>query len=82
MRDGQADAAARFEPHRPRLIRVAYRMLGSVADAEDVVQDAFLRWLDTERAAIDAPEAYLVRVVTRRIQHVIERANRALTCTS
>ena len=61
----EADAAASFDPLRPRLIRVAYRMLGSIADAEDVVQDAFLRWLDTDRAAVREPEAYLRRVVTR-----------------
>jgi len=60
-----ADAAASFDPLRPRLIRVAYRMLGSMADAEDVVQDAFLRWLDTDRAAVREPEAFLRRVVTR-----------------
>jgi RNA polymerase sigma-70 factor (ECF subfamily) len=63
--DGRQDAATSFEPVRPRLLRVAYRMLGSVADAEDVVQDAFLRWLDADRGAVAAPEAYLVRTVTR-----------------
>lgn len=46
-------------------MRVAYRMLGSVADAEDVVQEAFLRWLDTDRDAVRNPEAFLHRVVTR-----------------
>lgn len=61
----QSDAAASFDPLRPRLIRVAYRMLGSIADAEDVVQDAFLRWLGTDRAAVKEPEAFLRRVVTR-----------------
>lgn len=61
----QADAAVTFDPLRPRLIRVAYRMLGSMADAEDVVQDAFLRWLGTDRAAVKEPEAFLRRVVTR-----------------
>jgi len=44
-----ADAAATFDALRPRLLRVAYRMLGSMADAEDVVQDAWLRWADTDR---------------------------------
>ena len=59
------DAATVFDPLRPRLMRVAYRMLGSVADAEDVVQEAFLRWLDTDRDAVRNPEAFLHRVVTR-----------------
>lgn len=59
------DAAAAFDPLRPRLIRIAYRMLGSVADAEDVVQESFLRWLDADREAVREPEAYLRRVVTR-----------------
>jgi RNA polymerase sigma-70 factor (ECF subfamily) len=63
MSDG--NAAAIFDPLRPKLIRVAYRMLGSVADAEDVVQDAFLRWLDVDHGAVREPEAYLRRVVTR-----------------
>jgi RNA polymerase sigma-70 factor (ECF subfamily) len=59
------DAAASFDPLRPKLIRIAYRMLGSVADAEDVVQEAFLRWFDADRAAVREPEAYLRLVVTR-----------------
>ena len=50
-----ADAAASFDPLRPRLIRIAYRMLGSVADAEDVVQDAFLRWLGTDPRRCSSP---------------------------
>src|SRR4030088_2572544 len=58
-------AAAVFDPLRSTLIRVAYRMLGSVADAEDVVQDAFLRWLDADRNAVREPGAFLRRVVTR-----------------
>jgi RNA polymerase sigma-70 factor, ECF subfamily len=59
------DAAVSFDPLRPRLTRIAYRMLGSVADAEDVVQDAFLRWLGTDRAGVREPEAFLRRTVTR-----------------
>ena len=59
------DAAASFDPLRPRLIRIAYRMLGSVADAEDIVQEAFIRWLDADRGSVIEPEAYLRRVVTR-----------------
>ena len=59
------DAAAAFDPLRPTLIRIAYRMLGSVSDAEDVVQDAYLRWHAVDRAAVQEPKAYLRRVVTR-----------------
>src|SRR3954469_284671 len=58
-------AAAVFDPLRPKLIRAAYRMLGSLADSEDVVQDAFMRWLGTDRDAVREPEAFLRRVVTR-----------------
>ena len=59
------DAAATFTPLRRVLTRVAYRMLGSVSDAEDTVQEAFLRWMATDRAAIREPEAWLRRTVTR-----------------
>jgi RNA polymerase sigma-70 factor (ECF subfamily) len=59
------DAAASFEPLRPKLIRVAYRMLGSVHDAEDIVQEAFIRWMNTERSDVREPEAFLRRTVTR-----------------
>ena len=52
MRTGMGDAAATFDPLRPRLTRVAYRMLGSVADAEDVVQEAFIRWMGASRRAV------------------------------
>jgi hypothetical protein len=45
-------AARSFDPLRPRLIRVAYRRLGSVADAEDIVQEAFPRWLDADPDAV------------------------------
>jgi len=69
-------AAATFDPLRPRLIRIAYRMLGSVEDAEDVVQDAFLRWLDADRDAVREPEAYLRRVVTRLCLDQLKSARR------
>lgn len=42
-----SDAAESFDPLRPKLMRIAYRMLGSVADAEDIVQEAFIRWMKT-----------------------------------
>lgn len=70
------DAAASFDPLRPDLTRVAYRMLGSVADAEDVVQEAFLRWLDTDRAAVREPGAFLRRVVTRLCLDQLKSARR------
>lgn len=59
------DAALAFNPLRPKLIRIAYRMLGSVADAEDIVQEAFLRWFDTDRASVRETEAFLRRIVMR-----------------
>lgn len=57
--------ASVFDPLRPRLLRIAYRMLGSVADAEDVVQEAFIRWHAADCGTIRVPEAYLRRVVVR-----------------
>ncbi|MBL7498421.1 RNA polymerase sigma factor SigJ [Frankia sp. CNm7] len=60
-----ADAVRVFEEHRGRLRAVAYRVLGSFSDAEDVVQDAWLRWNGVEIATVDDPEAYLVRITTR-----------------
>ncbi|WP_395612828.1 sigma-70 family RNA polymerase sigma factor [Allosphingosinicella sp.] len=63
--DAADEAAASFAPLRPVLARIAYRMLGSVADAEDVVQDAFVRWLRTDRGGVRSPEAFLRRMVTR-----------------
>ncbi|MGZ2743113.1 sigma-70 family RNA polymerase sigma factor [Burkholderia stagnalis] len=63
--DPAADAAASFDPLRRTLVRVAYRMLGSVADAEDMVQEAFIRWMDVERAEVRVPEAFLRRMVMR-----------------
>ncbi|MFJ4736883.1 RNA polymerase sigma-70 factor [Streptomyces sp. NPDC088770] len=54
-----------FEEHRPVLMGVAYRMLGRVADAEDVLQEAWLRWSAADRSAVREPRGYLVRVTTR-----------------
>jgi RNA polymerase sigma-70 factor (ECF subfamily) len=53
-----------FEELRPLLFSIAYRMLGSVADAEDVVQEAFVRWTEAEANAITSAKAYLSKVVT------------------
>ena len=54
-----------FEASRPRLLRIAYRMLGSLAEAEDVVQDAWLRWSKADRDEVQIPMAFLARTVTR-----------------
>lgn len=70
------DAAASFDPLRPRLVRVAYRMLGSMADAEDVVQEAFIRWMAADRASVDLPEAWLRRTVARLSLDVLKSARR------
>ncbi|MFF9147123.1 RNA polymerase sigma-70 factor [Streptomyces sp. NPDC014861] len=60
-----AEAAAReFTTYRPRLFAIAYRMLGSAEEAEDTVQDAYLRWSGADRAAVVQPAAWLTRVVT------------------
>lgn len=54
-----------FAAERARLVRLAYRMLGSRAEAEDIVQNAWLRWREADRAAVHAPGAFLSRTVTR-----------------
>lgn len=61
---------------RPRLVRLAYRMLGSVADAEDVVQDAYARWLAAEREAVREPAAFLRIIVTRLSLNELKSARR------
>ncbi len=59
------EATTVFEAHRPRLLRLAYRMLGSTAEAEDVVQEAWLRWRRVAVAEVREPAAFLTRTVTR-----------------
>jgi RNA polymerase sigma factor (sigma-70 family) len=55
-----------FARHRGLLFTVAYEMLGSASDAEDVVQETWLRWADVDNASVRDPRAYLVRIVTRQ----------------
>ncbi|MFD3973689.1 RNA polymerase sigma-70 factor [Streptomyces cyaneofuscatus] len=66
-----------FEAHRPVLTGVAYRMLGRVADAEDVVQEAWLRWSSVTQEGVREPRAFLVRITTRlaidRLRHLKSR---------
>jgi RNA polymerase sigma-70 factor (ECF subfamily) len=59
------DPTLTFDSHRGRLQGIAYRMLGSMAEAEEVVQDAWLRWHEADKASFDSAEAWLVTVVTR-----------------
>src|SRR5205823_9589252 len=54
-----------FETQRPRLLGLAYRMVGSVADAEDIVSEAWVRWCAADQADIKSPEAWLTTVTTR-----------------
>ena len=58
------DAAAVFQAQRGRLFGLAYRLLGSASDAEDVLQDAFLRWDAADRDAVREPAAWLTTAVT------------------
>jgi RNA polymerase sigma-70 factor (TIGR02957 family) len=55
-----------FVTHRSLLFTVAYEMLGSAADAEDIVQETWLRWADVDKREVVDPRAYLVRIVTRQ----------------
>jgi RNA polymerase sigma-70 factor, ECF subfamily len=59
------DAAASFETHRRHLTGLAYRMLGSLAEAQDVVQEAYLRWHRAERGSVGDARAFLSRIVAR-----------------
>ena len=63
--DGDQDRALVFEQHRRRLLGVSYRILGSVADAEDVLQDAWLRWSTADATHVNNQEAFLTTVVSR-----------------
>ena len=63
-----------FQAHRPRLVRLAYRMLGSTAEAEDVVQNAWLRWRTVDPAEVREPAAWLTRTTTRLALDVLKSA--------
>jgi RNA polymerase sigma-70 factor (ECF subfamily) len=63
--DSASESDMRFTENRPLLLGLAYRVLGSMWDGEDVVQEAYLRWTRTDRAEVRDPRAYLVTVVSR-----------------
>jgi RNA polymerase sigma-70 factor (ECF subfamily) len=68
------DPSATFEPHRRRLLGLAYRMLGSMAEAEDAVQEAYLRWHDADRDQVAEPRAFLITTTTRICLDVLKSA--------
>jgi RNA polymerase sigma-70 factor (TIGR02957 family) len=70
----EPDTTRVFEDHRDLLIGVAYRILGRVTDAEDVVQEAWLRWSNSRRPEVEDPRAFLVRMTTRLAIDQLRRA--------
>lgn len=73
--EGSLDSAVEvFDESRQRLFGVAYRILGSVAEAEDIVQEAWLRWQQTDRSAVRNPAGFLTTVATRLSINVAESA--------
>jgi len=73
-RDDLDEAAAVFAEARPRIFGIAYRMLGSWSEAEDVVQDAWLRWQATDRSAVRTPAAFLATTTTRLCLNLLQSA--------
>lgn len=75
-----ADGRAGEDPflvHRSLLFTVAYEMLGSASDAEDVLQESWLRWADVDRSQVREPRAYLVRIVTRQALNRLRTLSRS-----
>jgi len=72
-----SDRAREFEDTRPKLLGLAYRILGTVADAEDAVQDTFVKWLNTDRSKIENAAAWLTTVCTRRCLDLLRSAHRS-----
>src|SRR5437762_6960479 len=63
-----------FQDSRQLLFSVAYRMLGSASDAEDILQEAFIRWQQSRVAEVDSPRAFLVTIVTRLCINYLQSA--------
>jgi RNA polymerase sigma factor (sigma-70 family) len=73
--DEHDDGLSAFAPVRPRLFGIAYRMLGSAAEAEDIVQDVWLRWQATNRSAVENPPAFLATTTTRLCINLAQSAH-------
>lgn len=69
-------AAGLFEEHRSLLFTIAYEITGTATDAEDVLQDSFLRWTDVDAATVQNPRAYLAKTVTRQALNSLRTAQR------
>jgi RNA polymerase sigma factor (sigma-70 family) len=79
---GLEGAAAVFTEARPRLFGIVYRMLGSATEAEDVLQDAWIRWHTTDRSTVRNPQAFLTTTATRLALNVLQSARtRREVCT-
>src|SRR2546429_3999512 len=75
------DGLSAFAPVRPRLFGIAYRMLGSAAEAEDIVQDVWMRWQTVDRSVVRDAAAFLATTTTRLAINVIQSArSRRETC--
>src|SRR5437868_9070811 len=69
------DGLSAFAPVHSRLFGIAYRMLGSAAEAEDIVQDVWLRWQSTDRSAVENPPAFLATTTTRLCINLAQSAH-------
>jgi RNA polymerase sigma-70 factor (ECF subfamily) len=69
------DGLSAFARVRPRLYGIAYRMLGSAAEAEDIVQDVWMRWQSTNRSTVENPPAYLATTTTRLCINLAQSAH-------
>ena len=72
--DGDEHGLATFRAHRPRMFGIAYRMLGSATEAEDLLQDAWLRWQGVDHRDVVDPAAYLARLVTNLCLNELDSA--------
>ena len=73
-RIAEQDRLRAFDQHRPLLFAIAYRMLGSSADAEDILQETFIRWLQTSEIDVESPRALLVTILSRLALNYLQSA--------